>query len=64
MQIGIGEDMTAIDDVFTRSKVNVTIIFFVKGGFRSFSWELFIEELAYFTRWLVLMRTWPLFIFY
>ena len=37
MQIGIGEDMTAIDVVFTRSKGNVTIIPFVKGGFRSFS---------------------------
>jgi len=33
-----------------------------QNGFHSFSWELFITERSYFTRWFVSLRAWPLLI--
>jgi len=51
-----------------RSKGKVTIVTFVKKiwtcGFCSLSWEQFITELLYFTRWLVLARTQSLMFFF
>ena len=34
LQIGLGKDMTPIDFEFTRSNVKVTVVTFVKKGFR------------------------------
>jgi len=48
MLIGLGKGMTTFDFELTRSKVKVTMVLFVKGGYRSFSWELFTTELSYF----------------